>query len=567
MQHVENYYKDYSSYQNENENRISLQEQTKEQQKITPSSPEKILLPEKRKRNIISSSSEDSLDGIEYNKNTPKAKKQDSTTTSENEDEINDIIPIKSIKKRGKRAKKRNQTICVAPTTDGSYKSWKDPYFEEQCFPHLFPNGKGGYLSTYKNSMTFSQYVRRRMKFSLWNKFAQDTTYRFFLGQIKESLELLQSRVTYFRKAKQYEEYNCNFIANCKVDEIAQTPVGYHVFKKNRGFAPFLHAEKQNLWAIFRQLGTPHIFFTVSPCELNWNELIQGVYEKRKLIELQQKLTKKVFSNVDKNTDWEILRPEIEPRITKVTNKFEETLTTEKICEMTRADKAKILYADQLTNTLHFYDRYHEIFRYLKSPNSLADKYRVVDYFIRTEYQLRGAPHVHCMLWIEDENGHQPPSYDGTKDSNTEIINLIDQLISVSKKPKPKEIDSVKNVISEQELENNINEFQTHKCTFTCWKQKWAEFDVNSTEGHGKNDGKKTSEPLHIRKCRFLFPRPPMRETTILQPHDNTTDPKLLEGYKKKWIIIRNFMNRRIHKETDKTDRDEFYQMNFDEFL
>ena len=37
-------------------------------------------------------------------------------------------------------------------------------YIEEKCFPHLFPEGKGGYMSTYYHQkVTFSNYIKMRL--------------------------------------------------------------------------------------------------------------------------------------------------------------------------------------------------------------------------------------------------------------------------------------------------------------------------------------------------------------------------------------------------------------------
>ena len=32
-------------------------------------------------------------------------------------------------------------------------------------------------------------------------------------------------------------------------------------------------------------------------------------------------------------------------------------------------------------------------------------------YFYRIEFQARGAPHVHALLWLKDENGKDAPSF------------------------------------------------------------------------------------------------------------------------------------------------------------
>ena len=37
--------------------------------------------------------------------------------------------------------------------------------------------------------------------------------------------------------------------------------------------------------------------------------------------------------------------------------------------------------------------------------------YSVSSYFYRVEFQQRGAPHVHCLLWLEDDEGNPAPTF------------------------------------------------------------------------------------------------------------------------------------------------------------
>ena len=37
--------------------------------------------------------------------------------------------------------------------------------------------------------------------------------------------------------------------------------------------------------------------------------------------------------------------------------------------------------------------------------------YHVSSYFYRVEFQMRGAPHIHCLLWLEDGDGNPAPTF------------------------------------------------------------------------------------------------------------------------------------------------------------
>ena len=49
----------------------------------------------------------------------------------------------------------------------------------------------------------------------------------------------------------------------------------------------------------------------------------------------------------------------------------------------------------------------------------------ICDYAIRVEFQARGSPHAHCVVWVKDapKFGH---------DSDEDVCNFIDKYISVA---------------------------------------------------------------------------------------------------------------------------------------
>jgi ATP-dependent DNA helicase PIF1 len=103
----------------------------------------------------------------------------------------------------------------------------------------------------------------------------------------------------------------------------------------------------------------------------------------------------------------------------------------------------------------------------------------VEDHFWRIEYQARGAPHVHCVLWIKDAPvlGRNTPE---------EVKAFIERHITCSK-PDPVESPTLSNLVSQ---------FQTHKCNKYCTKTY-------------KKKGR------FYRKCRFGFPRPTKDEIQL----------------------------------------------------
>lgn len=110
-------------------------------------------------------------------------------------------------------------------------------------------------------------YIKQRL-LGTDTRFAEDRTYLMFLFLVKEAIALKQSRVTFFRKARLHYRGNNQFLKEAQRDEIERHDVGYKAFKQMRGTPPYFADKKQNVMAMLRQLGPPHIFLTLSAAEV-----------------------------------------------------------------------------------------------------------------------------------------------------------------------------------------------------------------------------------------------------------------------------------------------------------
>merc|ERR1712030_196307 len=103
--------------------------------------------------------------------------------------------------------------------------------------------------------------------------------------QIKESLEIKRSRVTYFRKCKlNRTKYNKDTLRALTKTQIERSDLGFKAFKNVRGTTPYFEAKKKELVAMIRQIGPPHIFFTKSVHETSMLPLIKSLQDKNKVI-------------------------------------------------------------------------------------------------------------------------------------------------------------------------------------------------------------------------------------------------------------------------------------------
>jgi ATP-dependent DNA helicase PIF1 len=129
--------------------------------------------------------------------------------------------------------------------------------------------------------------------------------------------------------------------------------------------------------------------------------------------------------------------------------------------------------------SLHFTKKWEAIFNNLIKSKSNPLFGEITDHFWRIEYQARGAPHVHCLLWIKDA-----PILG--INSQQEVIDYINTVTTCSL-PDPSTSPTLFQLVSK---------FQTHKCNKYCLKtyQKNKKF---------------------FKKCSFGFPRPVKTATQL----------------------------------------------------
>merc|ERR1712041_24545 len=155
--------------------------------------------------------------------------------------------------------------------------------------------GNGGYLSTYASKkVNFSNYIKMHLN-GIDRRYANDHQYIIFLYQIKDSLEIKRSKVTYFRKCKMNKtKYNKATLGTLTKTQIERSDLGFKAFKNVRGTTPYFEAKKKELVAMIRQIGPPHIFFTKSVHETSIFALMKSLQEKDK--KKKKKKKKKVLA-------------------------------------------------------------------------------------------------------------------------------------------------------------------------------------------------------------------------------------------------------------------------------
>jgi hypothetical protein len=250
------------------------------------------------------------------------------------------------------------------------------------------------------------------------------------------------------------------------VNQLVRLDEGYFIFRTLRNSPVYLEKRKKDLFAMIRQLGLPTWFGSLSSADTKWNDLLRVL-----------------------------------ARLNDGTEKSDEELE-----KMNWNEKAKLVQKDPVTCSRFFDHRVQQfIKKILKSEFHPIGK--VNDYFYRVEFQQRGSPHIHILIWVEDA-----PKY--KENPNEDIVEYIDKHVSCNLS------DEFKDLIA----------LQVHKHSKTCRKK-----------GHAI--------------CQFGFPLPPMKKTVILEPLD-----ECVEKHKSMYKEIQEKINS-LH------ELDNIEDLTFEEFL
>ena len=122
--------------------------------------------------------------------------------------------------------------------------------------------------------------------------------------------------------------------------------------------------------AMLRQKGCPTLFVTMSCAEYKWKELVRQILE----------------------TEWN------------------QQVSMEYVNRLTDGERSKIITENAVQSTVHFQKRIEKLFNLFKYDD-IFEGFHVLDFYYRIEFQARGAPHVHTLLWLSDECGKQAPSF------------------------------------------------------------------------------------------------------------------------------------------------------------
>jgi len=241
-----------------------------------------------------------------------------------------------------------------------------------------------------------------------------------------------------------------------------------------RSTPQFWEWKKFELNAMIRQLGTPSWFITFSPSEINWPELIvilAFISDKKKI----------TIDQVD--------------------------------TEYTRKEKMDLVNKNPVVVTRYFENRMRALLKFVFSHNGVFHKYPVTDYFWRVDFQYKGSPHVHMLVWCK---GH--PTYSALLDEKPEekkammkkYAEYVAEYCSCAR-PEDDIVKEDKVIIGDKAKVVSIN-YQKHSHRKNC--------KVVDTKGNVC--------------CKYHYPMPILEKPYVIEPFDkDQADGQKLysEGY------------------------------------
>ena len=361
----------------------------------------------------------------------------------------------------------KNEVLSVAPGEgQRPLSTYRDPHSEYLAFPTIFCGQKRIDNSERHTPVYYSDICK-------WELRCVDRRVALHVPNIFYKMKKLQTdqvcskvHLAVRRCKTKGKGYTAGYILKDNMGEsLVRLDEGYRIFKTIRNSPQYWENQKKEVFAMIRQLGIPTFFISLSANDLHWSELIITL---GKLVD-KQDYTEAVASNT---LSWQT--------------------------------RSRLVQSDPVTCVRHFDHRVSQFIQtILKSPESPLGVLN--DFFYRVEFQQRGSPHIHMLVWIDGS-----PKYGENDD--IEVSEYIDHVATCS---------------ADVPLESKeFLEFQKHKHSRSCRKE---------------------GKPV----CRFGIPFPPMRETVIIQPY-TADDRSVYEEYYKI-----------VHEHLNKLDED----LTFDEFL
>lgn len=293
-----------------------------------------------------------------------------------------------------------------------------------------------------------------------------------------------------------------------------------------RSAPEFWEAKKKQLFAMLRQLDNPTFFITLSPAEIDWPELIIQLHRY------------------------------FEPDPSK------KNITVADVENMSRDYKIDLVSRDPVTTARYFENRIRHLLNFMFHKEGPFKANPIVDFFWKIEFQARGSPHVHMMVWTKDRPKYMVGTPLNSPACNA-IIELIENSITCESPESTREISEDLEEFTDYQDEREeydqlkkLIKFQNHVHKSNCLVDSWpSRINPNDfSESNNNEEGAKNCESHKF--CKYGFPWPILDRTLILDPlidakgkvyasgHQDQNEIELLENSRKNFFRLKVELNK-----------------------
>ena len=293
-------------------------------------------------------------------------------------------------------------------------------------YPNLFPTGEFGEHHPRSITLRNAEYVKSRLT-NKDSRYRKSPEYIFWLLHQKLMRELKAGIYNLLKTSRQADRTVADLINKIENNDSELEGNLSTILRSVRGTKQYWLARRNEVTCMIREFGPPTLFLTFSCAEYDSADITEYL---------------KLVNGLSPNSN---------PNI------------------------AQLCTEDPVSVSRQFSSKFHAFFNTVIIKGEILGK--VSDYYCKKEYQARGAPHYHVLLWIEGAPviGIDPPE---------EVLSWIQSRIT-SHIPDPE---------TNPELYHLVTRYQMHKCSAYCLRTR----KVKGVKG----------KKMFIRQCKFNFPRP-----------------------------------------------------------
>ena len=326
-------------------------------------------------------------------------------------------------------------------------------YLDVLCFATLFPTGKCGESHPRRQHITSSEFVKSRLM-NKDGRFRKEDQYVFFLLWQMEMRELASGVYNMLKGTRRHAMPVKDFVDRVSKNEEEVEANLSTMFQNMRGSNQYWFMRCSDVLCMVREYGSSTLFLTLSCAE--YDSLDISTYLRK-------------VNNVSSSYSTGRLRTE-----------------------------------DPISVSRKFSQKFHDFFNTVVLKGEVLGK--VTHHFYKKEYQARGAPHYHILLWIEGD----PVA--GSDDGDV-VLQWIQERITCR----------IPEEASNPELHQLVTKYQFHKCNSYCRRRKRV-------------------KDTFITRCRFGFPRQERDEATLL-----TVEECMKLSHRKMYNLPRSKVETRIN--------------------